>query len=392
MSLFRRRKVATRDTASPWFLDPNAVPAPGTEGFVWTGANVNTESALRISAVWACVSLIASSIASLPLDAYRRATDARVEVKPRPRLLDRPHPDIATIDWLTQVVMSLLLRGNAWLLVVDVDSLGHPTALLPLDPALVQVRHDGTVTIGGKEVQPGDLRHIRGLSWPGKVEGLSVISYARQTLGLSLATEEFGARFFSEGTQPSGVLSTEEDVSPEDGKAMLDAWESSHSRRSRRPALLTSGITWTPMSITPEESQFLETRRFSVEDVARLFGVPPHMIGAVDKSTSWGTGIEQQTHGFVTYTLRPWLTRLESALTDMLPRPQFVRFNLGALLRGTATERYTAYQMAVDTGWLQIDEIRALEDLPPLPKPPAVEPPPNEEAPAPDDEPTSPVE
>jgi HK97 family phage portal protein len=144
------------------------------------------------------------------------------------------------------------------------------------------------------------------------------------------------------------------------------AWISSHGGR-RRPAVLSGGFKWKAIQITPEESQFLQTRQFQGVEIAQMMGVPPHMIGIVDRSTSWGTGIEQQSIGFVTYTLRPWLTRIEAAMTEALPRGQFVKFNVDGLLRGDHKSRNEAYRIAIEGGWRNPDEVRALEDLPPIP-------------------------
>jgi HK97 family phage portal protein len=162
------------------------------------------------------------------------------------------------------------------------------------------------------------------------------------------------------------VLETDSELTEDQVLLTQKSWISSHGGR-RRPAVLSGGFKWKPITITPEESQFLETRRMQVSEIARLFGIPPHMIGDVEKSTSWGTGIEQQSIGFVTYTLRPWLTRIESALSRQLPGQQFVRFNVDGLLRGDTKSRYESYRMGIDGGWLNPDEVRALEDRPPIP-------------------------
>lgn len=328
------------------------------------------DEALRISTVWACVNLIANHIATMPYEAYRR--DARgvpSVVTPRPRLIDKPHPDLNRVDWLTMVMTSLLLHGNAYLAIVDRDLSGYPTALLPLDTGQVTVNgKDGRAayTIGGKPVDAADLIHIRGLTQPGRFVGLSVIDHARTTMGASLATDRFASEYFSEGMAPSGVLQVADDLDPADADELARGFESRHGR-SRRPVVLTMGTEWKPLSVSPEESQFLATREFQVHDIARLFGVPGHMIGALDKTTAFGAGIQALNTSFHMLTLQPWLVRLETALTDQLPRGQYVKAVTASMLRGTVTERYAAYSVALANGLMCIDEMRALEDLPPLP-------------------------
>jgi HK97 family phage portal protein len=201
---------------------------------------------------------------------------------------------------------------------------------------------------------------------PGSDVGLSPVSMARHSLGLGLAAQEYGAKWFRDGASPSSVLETDQSMNTEQVRTVQQTWIASHGGR-RRPAVLSGGFKWKPVQITPEESQFLQTRQHQGLEVAQMMGVPPHMIGIVDKTTSWGTGIEQQSIGFVTYTLRPWLTRIEAALTDVLPRGQFVKFAVDGLLRGDQKSRYEAYQNAIDSGWRNPDEVRALEDLPPIP-------------------------
>lgn len=338
------------------------------------GEIVGEHQALRLIAVQACVRLLADSIASLPIDVYRKEGDARVELSPPPVITD-PHPlvDMTAVDWRTQVVTSLALRGNSYNVVTSRDALERPTALLPIHPDNVMIEpHEDERTgrrwykVGGERVSPRDMFHIRALLLPGAFEGLSPIGYAKQAIGLGLAAERFGARWFGDGAAPSSILWTEQELTEEQRERNMKAWVATHGGR-RYPALLEGGMNWKPVTIMPNESQFLETRKFAVSEIARLFGVPPHMIGDVDRSTSWGSGIEEQSMGFVTYHLRPWLVRIEAALDQLLPRGQFVKFNLEGLLRGATKDRYDAYTQARNAGWMNVDEIRAKEDLEPLP-------------------------
>ncbi len=162
------------------------------------------------------------------------------------------------------------------------------------------------------------------------------------------------------------MLTTEKSLEDAEVRRVQQQWIQSHGGR-RRPAVLTGGFDWKPITITPDESQFIETRKMQVTEIARIFGIPPHMIGDVEKSTSWGTGIEQQSIGFVTYTLRPWLTRIESALNRVTPAGQFVKFNVDGLLRGDTKSRHESYRLGLDGGYYSPNEVRAWEDLPPIP-------------------------
>lgn len=374
MSLLRRA-FEQRDLTSFGPLSSAAagltVPSNSDFGAVTTGVPVNDASALRLSAFYACVRLLADSIASLPWDSHRKRGDVREEVTPQPSLLRDPFAELTTFEWKHMLMVSLAMRGNFYGQVVERDRLEYPTAIRPLHPDEVRIDRDPDtfvrrVWINGRRFPMGDLFHIKAFSLPGSDVGLSPVSMARESLGLGLAAEQFGAKWFRDGASPSSVLETEQSLPEPEVRRTQQSWIQSHGGR-RRPAVLTGGFKWRPISITPNESQFLETRKMQVNEIARIFGVPPHMIGDVEKSTSWGTGIEQQSIGFVTYTLRPWLTRIESAMNRITPAGQFVKFNVDGLLRGDTKSRHEAYQMALDGGWRNPDEVRALEDLPPIP-------------------------
>lgn len=372
---FLRRALEQRDITS---LAPPTMAAMGltvpsnleTNSGVLGGIPVTDSSALQLTAFYAGVRLLADTIASLPWDAFRKGPSTRVEVA-QPSLLRSPHPDMTDFDWKHMMVVSLVMRGNFFGVVVERDPLGYPTTIAPLHPDQVRLERDATtfekkLWIGGQRRDLADLFHIRAFTLPGCDVGLSPISMARHALGLGLEAQEYGEKWFRDGASPSSVLETDSDLSDDQVKRVQRSWISSHGGR-RRPAVLSGGFKWKPITITPEESQFLQTRKFQVTEIARMLGIPPHMIGDVDSSSSWGTGIEQQSIGFVTYTLRPWLTRIEAAMTNALPRGQFVKFNVDALLRGDTKSRYEAYTMAVNGGWANPDEIRALEDLAPIP-------------------------
>lgn len=345
-----------------------AIPPPGE-----IGVHVGPLTAMQSMAVFRCVTILSDSVATLPLDAYRKPSErVRKLISPQPKIVARPWPYLTLSSWLWCVMQSLAVRGNAFLHVQSRDNLDYPQSLLPLHPDSVdaQPRDDGdwtrpVYTVGGLKVPSDDIVHIRRFPITGQVLGLSPIQQAAQGIGLALAAETFGYRYFKDAAQPSSVLETDKDLTPDAVLHTQRQWIATQGGR-RRPAVLSGGFKWRPISITPEESQFLATRQFQRGEIAMMFGVPPHMIGDTSKATSWGSGIESMGIGFVTYTLRPWLKCLEDALTDEIPRGQFVQFNIDGLLRGDQKSRWEAYQLGRNIGVYSVNEIREREDLEPV--------------------------
>jgi HK97 family phage portal protein len=222
--------------------------------------------------------------------------------------------------------------------------------------------------IDRQPVDSNDVVHIMGMTLPESPTGMSVISYARQAIGLGLAAEEFGARFFGEGAHMTGVVEIDADLDVNRARQIKENFSASHSglKNSHTVGVLSGGAKWKPISVSPEDAQFLGTRAAQNLDIAMIFGVPPHMLGQVDKTTSWGTGIEQQGLGFLAYTLSAWLGRFEDAWSAMLPKPQSARFNADALLRTDTAGRYAVYTAARSTGIMTVNEIRALENYAPI--------------------------
>ena len=373
MSLLAR--LAARSPEAREFK--SSIP-PNSAGFASdAGEYVSDRTALRLAAVHACVRLLADSIASLPLDAYRRSDGIRQEVNPTPPLVRQPFAGMNNFEGMFQVVTSLAMRGESVSLITQRDALEFPTAgsLLPLHPDAWMVEPDrdtgkpvyrvAASSKRLKRVDTADIVHIKRFSLPGSLHGISPINEARQAIGLGLAAERYGARWFGESADPSAVLESDQDMTSEQVKRNQLEWLQSRGGK-RHPAVMSGGLKYKRISITPEESQFLETRRFQRSEIAMLFGIPPHMIGDVERSTSWGTGIEQQSIGWVRFGLRAWLTCIESAYSSLLPRGQFVRFTIDALLRGDTKSRYESYVQARNAGWLNVNEIRELEDRPPV--------------------------
>lgn len=357
---------------SPSWLDPTRVPR-NSDGYVGdSGVYVTDIAAMQLVAVNACVRLLADSVAGLPIDAYRKRGNIREPITtPVPSLIADPFAGLTAFEGMWQTVACLALKGESLAVIMSRDRFEFATSILPIHPDCwsVQCDHDTgklVYKVEGERVPIEDVVHIRRFSLPGELHGLSPIAAARQGIGLGLAAERYGARFFADSANPSSVLETDQDLTEEQALRNQQTWIDSHGGR-RRPAMLSGGLKWRPISITPEESQFLQTRSYQRSEIAMLFGIPPHMIGDTEKSTSWGTGIEQQGIGFVTYTLTNWLNPIEAAFSKLLPRGQYARLNVNALLRGDMKARFDAYVSARNAGWLNVNEIRELEDRAPVP-------------------------
>jgi HK97 family phage portal protein len=333
---------------------------------------------MQLLAVAASVRLLSDAVSGLPFDAVRAKGEIRETIEPPPAIVADPFGGMATAGLPTrrqgfaQMMVSLLLRGNAYCLVLARDSYGRPQRLRVLHPDRVRCEFDPygqrKYEIDRQPVDSNDVVHIMGMTLPESPTGMSVISYARQAIGLGLAAEEFGARFFGEGAHMTGVVEIDADLDVNRARQIKENFSASHSglKNSHTVGVLSGGAKWKPISVSPEDAQFLGTRAAQNLDIAMIFGVPPHMLGQVDKTTSWGTGIEQQGLGFLAYTLSAWLGRFEDAWSAMLPKPQSARFNADALLRTDTAGRYAVYTAARSTGIMTVNEIRALENYAPI--------------------------
>jgi len=219
-----------------------------------------------------------------------------------------------------------------------------------------------------------EICHIPGIRIPGSLYGLSPLQAAMDVFGVGLSAQEQAGRFYKNGSTPGGVITIPKeagDISQEAVDALKSSWESYHkgTQKSSGLAVLTAGMTYDPITLTPEQSQFLQTRQFQIQEICRLYGVPSHLLNDSSNSTSWGSGLEEQSIGFVRWTLSPWLERVEASLQRLLPgaaNGDFFKFNLDGLMRGNTNARYTAYASALGNGWLSINEVRALEDRAPV--------------------------
>jgi HK97 family phage portal protein len=343
-----------------------------------SGIYVSPETAMRCSAVFACVGLLAESIAQLPMKLYQGHGQERIEAWGHwlHRLLYyHPSPWQTSFEWRETAMLHLCLRGNFYAWKVR-DGAGRVVELLPLHPDTVSVRQrdnwdlEYRVTLKtGRQVlcTQRDIFHVAYRSLDG-ITGLSPIAYQRETIGLTLAAQKHGAKTFSNGAKPGGVLVHPGKLTDEAAKRLRESWEISYGGdNAGRTAILEEGMTFATLSMSNSDAQYLETRRFQVEDIARIFGIPLFMIQSTEKTTSWGSGIEQMSMGYVRYTLLPWVRRWEQAIRrDLIEEPDLeMRFNLEGLQRGDIRSRFQSYQAGVNMGVYSPNEVRELEDMNP---------------------------
>lgn len=353
------------------------------------GKNVSETSAMQMTAVYACVRILSEAVAGLPLHLYRygeKGTKEKAIDHPLYRILhDEPNPEMTSFIFRETLMTHLLLWGNAYAQVIR-NGKGEILALYPLMPNRMKVDRDrsGEIvyeytrssddarTSSGSVVllKSMDVLHIPGLGFDGLV-GYSPIAMARNAIGLAMATEEYGAKFFANGATPGGVL--EHPGVLKDPARVRESWNSVYqgAGNSHRIAVLEEGMKYTPIGIAPNEAQFLETRKFQINEIARIFRVPPHMVGDLEKSSF--SNIEQQSLEFVKYTLDPWVVRWEqsiqrSLLTKAEKETMFVKFNVDGLLRGDYASRMNGYAVGIQNGFMSPNDVRELENMDRIPE------------------------
>jgi HK97 family phage portal protein len=352
---------------------------------VHAGVMVSQESALRLSVVWRCISLISETLAGLPAEAVRKQDEIRLPVDRPPAWLKIPNPESNWFEFAERIFESLLMDGNAFVLISARDFQGFPMELWTLNPRNIAVRRrentgriyflwNGQTELSryGSDNPMGDVLHIR-LKTAGGVRGMSPLDMARQAVGLGLVEEKFGSKFFGRGQTMSGVIQLPPSTaaaSREHIELMRETWEEAHSGsdKAHRPGILSGGATWQGITIPPEDAQFLESRAFQVEDIAtRFFGVPAHLVGLNEKQTSFGSGVAEQGIGLYRYTLKGHLTRFEMAMSTLLPRGQFLRLNHRALLEADPKTEAGILETELRNGVVNFDYWRAKLDLEPRP-------------------------
>jgi len=336
------------------------------------GVAMSPMTATKVSTVFAAVRLIADSIATMPVDAYRvvQDTGARVPYRPKPEWVNQPDIDrsVAPSDFWQSLLMSVLLAGNAYVRVIRVD--GEVAGFRVLDPMRTKprVNNRGFIEFVFDQTQvipADDMVHITDIRRPGHIEGMSRVDELKDVLGISRALDEFAARYFGNGTLSSGIINVPGDLTEEQATRLKEQFEK-NSRglgNAHRPNVLTGGAKFEKMSANAEEAQLTQEREFSVREVARIFKIQPVMLGIIDAGGSSQASVEQQHIQFSTITLKPWVHKLEEAFTRLLPDRAFLRFNMDGLLRGDLQSRYTAYSIGMQSGFLSPNDVRRREDL-----------------------------
>ncbi|WMJ87784.1 phage portal protein [Anaerocolumna sp. MB42-C2] len=354
-------------------------------GSTTSGKNVNEHTAMQTTAVYACVRILAEAIAGLPLHVYQYRLDGSKERIPQHPLYyllhNEPNPEMTSFVFRETLMSHLLLWGNAYAQILR-NGRGQVIALYPLLPCKMEVNRapngelvykyyrDADESVlnpkgGYVTLRKDEVLHIPGLGFDGLV-GYSPIAMAKNSIGMSLATEEYGASFFANGANPGGVL--EHPGVIKDVQRVKESWNSAYqgSGNAHKVAVLEEGMKFQAIGIPPEQAQFLETRKFQINEIARIFRVPPHMVGDLEKSSF--SNIEQQSLEFVKYTLDPWVVRWEQSLQQSLILPSeksslFIKFNVDGLLRGDYQSRMNGYAVGRQNGWMSANDIRELEDM-----------------------------
>lgn len=347
------------------------------------GQVVNEITAKRVAAVYACVRLIAGAIASLPLTIYQRTSDGRQKADhPIWWLLnEQPHAMWSSASMFEYLISCMLLVSDGFAEIVR-NLNGEVLALIPIDPRIVTVREvDGRLRYDVRPIgkpaygrDQDDVLHFAGFGFNG-LRGESVIANAaKNAIGTALAADEYSGAFFANGARPDFVLQTDGKLDDAAAKLLRSTWAERHSgvANAHLPAVLTGGLKVEQLTMSAEDAQLLATRQWQVVDIARAFGVPPHMIGETDKASSWGSGIEQMSIGFVKFTLAPYLNRIEQELNRKLFRISryFCEFNADGLMRGDSAAQAALFSKALggpgSQGWMTINEVRRIQNLPPV--------------------------
>jgi HK97 family phage portal protein len=358
-------------------------------GRTTSGKPVNERTAMQTTAVYACVRILAEAVASLPLHVYEYQDDGGKKLvydHPLYYLLhDEPNPEMTSFVFRETLMSHLLIWGNAYAQIIR-DGAGRVLGLYPLLPDKMEVQRDDKGNIyyvysrnsdenpmfkeyGNIKLKAEDVLHIPGLGFDGLI-GYSPIAMAKNAVGMTLACEEYGASFFANGANPGGVL--EHPGVLKDPSKVRESWNSVYRgvNNAHKIAVLEEGMKYQQIGIPPEEAQFLETRKFQINEIARLYRIPPHMVGDLDKSSF--SNIEQQSLEFVKYTLDPWVIRWEQSLQRSLLLPgekgkYFIKLNVDGLLRGDYQSRMNGYAVGRQNGWFSANDIREMENMNPIP-------------------------
>ena len=370
----KREQISGKANPAKWFMD---LFSPNSS----SGQKVTEEKAMTHTAVYSCVRIIAETIASLPLNVYRdQGNGEKKKAKDNylyPLLHNKPNDLMTSFTWREVVLTHLLLWGNHYSQ-LEIDNAGKVVGIWPLIPSRMQVKERNRRLYYVYYPKNGDrvvydqseILHIPGLGFDGRV-GKSVIKLAKEAIGLGMSAEEFGAKFFSQGAQPGGIVEYPESLSDDAYRRYKQDVRDEYQGlgNAHKMMVLEEGMKYHQTGIPPEDAQFLETRQFQKREIAMIYRVPPHMLGDMESGASYSS-IEQQSISFVVNTIRPWLVRIEQALNDKLissrNKQNYIKFVVEGLLRGDAESRGNFYNQMFNIGAMSINDIREKEDMNPV--------------------------
>lgn len=332
----------------------------------WSGTYVDDKTALGIPAIWRGVTLIADAIGALPIHAYRKGE----LVEPTPKILERPVPTETRMETYAAMAASLLVHGNYIAVLGEPGANGLPDFFYPVEAHRVHVAResDGRVTyrIDDKTYDRSEIFHIKYFTMPGSLVGEGIIGVQRQALGKEIAINEYASRYFDGGVLPSAVIkSSNPDLSQDEADALKAAWMAMYSARNRQPAVLNASTDFEVLSSNAQESQLIEAQQQSLVEAANILGLPAYYLGAPNSSRTY-SNVEQENLQLVRWSIQPIAERIEQAMSDLLVRGQYAKFNYDSLLRTDTLSRYQAHKIALEAGFLSVNEVREYEDMKPM--------------------------
>jgi len=346
-----------------------------------SGTLVNSDTAFQINAIYSAVSLISDTISTLPVDAFIRRDGALRPIRPRPAWVTKPDVDTTKEGFYGAVIVSLLLDGNAFIRVYS-NRQGEIVNMVVLNPYDVEIKRNGLgrmmfeVKGEKKMLSAEDVVFIPDVVRPGQVRGISRVEALKENFGLAMALENYAATFFGQGTQTSGIIEFPGNLTAEQAKQLAEGFDARHRgwKKGHKTGVLSGGAAFKSTNVPNDQAQFIDSRRMAVEDVARAFNIPPHLLGL--PGTNSYASVEQNNLAWVTHCLRPIVQKLESGLSPLLersnlPAEPFLRFNLDNLLRADINSRMTAYSVGIQSGFLTTNDVRLKEDLAPIDDPSA---------------------
>lgn len=382
---FRREKRAAFGGVYPNVY----VDAAGHMGRLFPDINagviVDETSTLSVPGIWRGVTLISDAVGGLPFHAYR----GEQYVDPQPNLLVKPDPTCTRIETMQAMTASLIIHGNYIAILGEPGVNGYPDSIFPVGVHRVNIRKtEGRLVyqIADRDYTSDEIMHIKGFSMPGEMVGYGILSAQRQAIGGAVAVNTYAQRYFDGGAQPTGILySANPDLTSEEADLLKQQWTRTYGGTRRTPAVLNESTKFQQLSDNAKDAQLLETRAFSLTEIANMIGVPAYYLGAPNASRTY-SNVSEENLQLVRWSLMPYISRIEQAFTEYLPRGQFAKMNVDALLRPDTKTRYETHKIALDSGFLTVDEVREFENREPLGATTSVENYPAEVASTPDEE------